>query len=233
MPPVQLDLAWTIFFVFCGYSVYTSLVSFMWDEKGRRVFQNLRIPLFVFIYFVVPCVALFLVNRAFGGVQQLSWPFVLATGFILSISFVVMLYILTVPDWPMGKFLQIDRVPVSFIRTLLSVNFAGSLLIALICTIIIVQTPRAIQGQGQEVKVKELEALSQRLDLEKSQSTDSLSGIKAGAIRKVIDENVKTIQGFVGMCTSGLALVGSLRALGGKKKGAKGEAGGKPAKGKR
>src|SRR5258708_21944105 len=69
-----------------------------------------------------------------------------------------MLYILTVPDWPIGKFLQIDIVPVTLIRTLVSVNFAGSLLIAIMCGIVIVQTPRAIQGQGQGAVVQELEA---------------------------------------------------------------------------
>jgi hypothetical protein len=232
--PRQLDLAWTIFFVFCGYSLYTSFVSFMWEEKSRRVFQNLRIPLVVFIYFLVPCVALFLVNAAFGGVRQLSWPFVLAPGFILSISFVVMFYILTVPDWPMGKFLQIDRVPVSFIRALVSVNFAGSLLISIMCGFIIVQTPRAIQVQGQDVKVKELEATSQQLERQKSESTGSLSGIRAVAIRKVLDDNVKTIQGFATLGSTVLAMVVSLRTLGGKKNSKEeGKAARKPAKGKR
>src|ERR1035437_8687232 len=139
MPLVQLDLIWTIFAVFCGYSLYTSFVSFMWEDKGRSVFQNLRIPVVVFLYFLVPCVALFLLNLAYAGVRQLAWTFVLATGFVLSVSFVVMLYILTVPDWPVGKFLQIHKVPVSLIRALVSVNAVGSLLIAAMCGIIIVQ----------------------------------------------------------------------------------------------
>jgi hypothetical protein len=222
MPSIQLDLTWTIFVVFCFYSLYTSLVSFMWEEKGRRVFQNLKVPLVVFIYFFVPCVALFLLNKAFSGVHQLAWTFVFATGFILSLSFVVMLYILTVPDWPIGKFLQIDIVPVTLIRTLVSVNFAGSLLIAIMCGIVIVQTPRAIQGQGQRAVVQELEARNQQLDQEKIKSIGSISGIRAAAIRKVIDENVKTAQGVVAACSSVLGLVVSLRALGGKKKKKKG-----------
>lgn len=229
MPPVQLDLTWTVFVVFCGYSLYTSFVSFTWKEKGRRVFQNLRIPVVVFIYFLVPCVALFLVNVAHGGVRQLAWTFVLSTGFVLSISFVVMLYILTVPDWPVGKFLQIDKVPVSLIRALVSVNAVGSLLIAAMCGIIIVQAPRAIQRQGQGAIVNELEARNQHLDQEKSKSTGSISGIRAAAIRKVIDDNVKTAQAIVGLCSTAVLLLGSLRALGGKKKSSQeeGEAAGK------
>jgi hypothetical protein len=168
-------------------------------------------------------VALFLVNVAYGGVRQLAWTFVLSTGFVLSISFVVMLYILTVPDWPVGKFLQIDKVPVSLIRALVSVNAVGSLLIAAMCGIIIVQAPRAIQRQGQGAIVSELEARNQHLDQEKSKSTGSISGIRAAAIRKVIDDNVKTAQSIVWLCSSVLLLLGSLRALGRKKKSSQGE----------
>ena len=218
MPSIQLDLMWTIFVVFSFYSLYTALVSFMWEEKGRRVFQNLTVPLVVFVYFLVPCVGLFLLNKAFAGVHEVSWIFTLATGAILAVSFVVMLYILTVPDWPIGKFLQIDKVPVALIRALVSVNFAASLLIAIVCGIIIVQAPAAIQGQGQGAAVQELETRNQQLDQEKIRSVESISGIRAGAIRKVIDENVKTAQGVVAVGSSIVTLVVSLRALGGKKK---------------
>ncbi len=218
MPSIQLDLTWTIFVVFSFYSLYTSLVSFMWEEKGRRVFQNLTVPLVVFIYFLVPCVALFLLNRAFAGVHEVSWIFATATACILGLSFVVMLYILTVPDWPIGKFLQIDKVPVSLIRALVSVNFAASVLVAIVCGIIIVQAPGAIQVQGQGAAVQELEARSQQLDREKTRSVESISGIRAAAIRKVIDENVKTAQGVVAVFSSIVGLVVSLRTLGGKKK---------------
>jgi hypothetical protein len=107
---------------------------------------------------------------------------------------------------------------VALIRALVSVNFAGSLLIAIVCGIIIVQAPVAIQGQGQGAAVQELEALSQRLDQEKTRSVESISGIRAAAIRKVIDENVKTAQGVVAVFSSILGLVVSLRTLGGKKK---------------
>jgi hypothetical protein len=218
MPPVQLDLTWTLFGVFCFYSLYTAIVSFTWKEKGKQVFRNLTVPVVVFIYFLVPCVALFLVNAAFRGVQQLSWTFVLATSFVLSISFVVMLYILTVPDWPIGKFTQIHKVPVGFIRALVSVNFGVSLFVAIVCGVIIVQAPRAIEGQGQGAKVQELEARSQELDVEKSKSAASISSIRAAGIRKVIDDNVATAKGVVTLCASVVGLVAAWRALGDKKK---------------
>ena len=217
MPPVKLDLIWTIFWVFCGYSVYTSFVSFMWEAKGKRVFRNLTIPLVVFVYFLVPCIALYLLNTAFSDVNQFAWKFVIPFSFILSLSFVVMLYILTVPDWPVGKFLQIGKVPVSAIRFLVSVNFSGSLLIAIVCGIIVVQAPRNIQQQGQGMVVQELEARGRQLDEEKSRSNETISEIHAVAIRSVIDDIVTTAQGVI---TLGVSLVGlfvSIRALGGKK----------------
>ena len=218
MPSVQLDLVWTMFVLFCGYSIYTSFVSFMWDEKGRRVFQNLRVPVIVFIYFLVPCVALFLLITAFGGIRQLTWTFMLASLFVLGLSFVVMLYILTVPDWPVGRFLQIDRVPVNVIRVLVSVNFAASLLIAVLCATIIAQAPGAIRQEGQAPKVQQLEAQNQALDAQKNESSESISEIRAAAIRTVIDDNVKTAKGVLAVAASALSLVGSLRALGDKNK---------------
>lgn len=218
MPHVQLDLVWTVFVIFCGYSLYTPFVSFMWAEKGQRVFQNLKkVPIIVFVYFLVPCVALFLLNKAYSGVQQPALTFVLASAFILGISFVVMLYILTVPTWPIGKFLQIDRLPVSLIRTLVSINAGGSLLVAIVCGIIIVQTPRALQRQGQQDTVTRLEAQNQQLEREKAKSTGSISGIRADAIRKVIDDDVKSAQGIVGLFGSVVTVWGSVLVLRGKK----------------
>jgi hypothetical protein len=220
VPLVQLDLIWTIFVVFCGYALYTSLVSFMWEDKGRTVFQNLRIPVVVFLYFLVPCVALFLLNLAYGGVRQLAWTFVLATGFVLSISFVVMLYILTVPDWPVGKFLQIHKLPVSLIRTLVSVNAGGSLLIAIICGVMIVQAPRAIERQGQAAieKLNNLEARNQQLDQQKSKSTVAISDIRLRANEQVIDDIAKSAVSIVTLLTGVLTFLTARLGLSAKKK---------------
>jgi hypothetical protein len=207
MPRVQLDLIWTIFAVFCGYSLYTSFVSFMWEDKGRSVFQNLRIPVVVFLYFTVPCVALFLLNLAYAGVRQLAWPFVVATVFILSISFVVMLYILTVPDWPVGKFLQIHKLPVSLIRTLLSINAGASMLIVIVCSIMIAQAPLAIgrQGPGATEKLNTLEAHQQELELQKGKSTVAISDIRRRANEQIIDDIAKSAGSIVTLLTGLLA----------------------------
>jgi len=223
MLSIKLDLIWTIFWVFCSYSLYTPIVAFMWEEKGQRVFQNLRIPVVVFLYFLVPCVALFLLNTAFSGIQQLRWEFAIATGFVLSLSFFLMLYILTVPDWPVGKFLQIDKVPVSVIRTLLSVNFAGSLLIAIACSVIIIKEPQAIQQQGKEQVFQELKAHRLQLDKEKSRSSEAISEILNEARTKVFDDYIKSAQGVLTLFTSVVALLVSLRTLGSKKKGGREE----------
>jgi hypothetical protein len=222
MPPVQLDLTWTIFAVFCFYSLYTPIVSFMWAEKGRIVFQNLReIPVVVFLYFLVPCLALFLLNKAYSGVQQVEWPFVLSTCFILGISFFVMLYILTVPDWPIGKLLQIGKVPVGFIRALLSVNVVGSLLIAAMCGAIIIQSPQAIQQQKVGEKISDAEKHSWEIAQEKSKSDDTISTYRAAVIWKIIKDNAEPLEAIAGLFTFASGTVGSLFALGGKKKGRK------------
>ena len=219
MPSIQLDLVWTVFAVFCGYSIYTPVVTFMWAEKGQRVFQNLRVPVIVFVYFLVPCAALLLLIMAFDGIREPTWQFVAASGLVLSLSFIVMLYILTVPDWPIGRFLQIDRVPVGAIRALISVNFGASLLIAIVCATIVVQAPQAIEQVGQRgQELQQLEAQTQKLDEQKDQSAERISGIRAEAVRKVIDDNVKTVRGVLAALASGVGLVGSLRALGDKKK---------------
>jgi len=189
----------------------------MWDAKGKLVFRNLQIPVVVLVYFLVPCVALALTNVAFGDVHHMTWPFGIATWFILSLSFVVMLYILTVPDWPIGRLLQIDKLDVRFIRALISVNFGGSLIIAVIAGTVILQTATTIREQQQGQELEKLEARNQQLEQEKTQQSDAISGIRSTAILSVINTFVKTLQGIVTLLAGVLGVVVTFRTLSGKK----------------
>jgi hypothetical protein len=146
MNGTKLDLLWTIFGVFCAHSFYTALVTFIrHDDKGSEVFKNLRIPLIVAIYFLTPCIAMYLTYEAFGEVR--NWIFWAITFLVMPLSFFIMLYILVMPEWPVGMFLQIYRVPVKIIRYLISINFAACVLIIALCTLILIKVPQAIKEE--------------------------------------------------------------------------------------
>jgi hypothetical protein len=118
----------TSFLVYCIYALYCSLVVFRRPNNPGEIFRSFRIPVVVFIYFLVPCVALYLVYRAFWEIHaQTFWS---GVGLIFPLSFFIMLYFLTDPNWPVGGFLQLQKLPVQLMLVLLSLNLAISVVFA-------------------------------------------------------------------------------------------------------
>ncbi len=118
----------TSFLVYCIYAVYCSLVVFKRPNNPGEIFGNFRIPVVVFIYFLVPCVALYLGYKAFWGIHARTfWS---GVGLVFPLSFLIMLYFLTDPTWPVGGFLQLQKLPVQLMLVLLSLNLAISVVFA-------------------------------------------------------------------------------------------------------
>ena len=137
----------------------------------------------------------------------------ISAGLILILSFVVMLYILTVPNWPIGRFLQIHMVPVSIIRITVSVNVAVSLVVAVISVTIIRGTPGAIQTQGQESTFQRLELTKDKLDEQRTSSIEFISDLRVEAVKKVIDDYISTANGILTLVVGLCSLVASMRVL--------------------
>src|SRR5581483_1122164 len=122
------DFLRTVFLVYCIYAVYCCLVIFSHRPNNpANIFRTLHIPVIVFLYFLVPCVALYLAYRAFWNIH--STIFWVATAIVFPLSFFIMLYFLTDPQWPVGAFLQLEKIPNNLMLILLSANLAGSVVI--------------------------------------------------------------------------------------------------------
>jgi len=57
------------FVIYCIYALDCCLVVFKRPNNPGEVFGRFRIPVIVFIYFLVPCVVLYLVYKAFWGIH--------------------------------------------------------------------------------------------------------------------------------------------------------------------
>jgi hypothetical protein len=118
----------TVFLVYCIYALYCCLVVFNRPDNPGEIFRSFRIPVVVFIYFLVPCLALYLVYKAFWGIH--AGTFWSGVGLVFPLSFFIMLYFLTDPNWPVGAFLQLQKLPVQLMLILLSLNLAISVVFA-------------------------------------------------------------------------------------------------------
>lgn len=129
---MKIDLILLLFIVYIVYALYCSLAVFYRPGDRGEIFSSLRIPLVVFIYFLTPCGALYLAYQAFWLVwPELFWVFVLL---VLPLSLFIIIYFSTDPQWPIGKALGInfERLSRGTMQTLLSLNFAISVMVILI-----------------------------------------------------------------------------------------------------
>jgi predicted PurR-regulated permease PerM len=116
----------TAFFVYCIYAVYSCLVIFNRPNNPSEndKLKGFRIPVIVLVYFLLPCAALYLLYKAFWQIH--STVFWTGTGSVFVLSFFIMLYFLTDEEWPVGKFLQMHKLPTSIVFVVLSLNLAIS-----------------------------------------------------------------------------------------------------------
>ena len=130
------------FVIYCIYALDCCLVVFKRPDNPGEVFGRFRIPVIVFIYFLVPCVVLYLVYKAFWGihVETFWW----AVGLVFPVSFFIMVYFLQDPEWPVGSFLQLQKLPVQLVIVLLSVNLAVSVVFGCASAYALYSRPAAI-----------------------------------------------------------------------------------------
>jgi hypothetical protein len=207
----NIDLINTVFWLFCGYSLYTALVTFFRaDNWGHLVFQNLQKPLLVSLYFILPCVALYVLRRTYGYLDPtIFWTISLT---ILGLSFFLMLYILAVPEWPVGRFTQIHKVPLFFIRFLLSVNFAMSLLVTVVSCYILFRVPEAVREQhGPEVTKLQTQAAA--ADQDQRQRLGQIRTIQQESTAKILKEGMDLIKAAGTVLTTLATAFGSYKAL--------------------
>jgi hypothetical protein len=104
-----------------------------------------------------------------------------------------MLYILAVPDWPVGRFTQIHKVPLSLIRFLLSVNFAVTLLVTVMCCYVLIRVPNQVRkNHGPEI-VK-LETHAEEAKEDQRQTQNQIKTIREETTAKILKEGMDLLK---------------------------------------
>jgi len=207
----QVDLMHSLFIVYCLYALYSSVVVFIRPGERGAIFQGLRIPVVVFIYFLVPCVALYFLYKAFWLVHPpLFW-----TAFVLVVplSFFIILYFVTSPDWPVGRVLAVDKVSPDVIRVLLSLNFALCLLVAFAGIVTCYALPRAINESTRAAEYSKATKDLKDLGSEATQKETQVQSIKREAVSSVFKEWGEIVKTTLTFVTTVLTFVLSMIAL--------------------
>ena len=212
----KLDLMWTIFWLYCGYQLYTSLVVFLrHDNIGKQLFQNLQLPIVVAIYFFIPCVALYLTYKTFGEFSNVIFWIALIIIFVP--SFFLVFYITTMPEWPIGKFLQIQKVSLQIARRIMSLNFATSLLITIICAIVLINQPNKANNNGSS-QIENLKDDIGKIEIDKKSKEKEIQEIKKEKIYNTLNSAMGLMSTIFGLSSAFLTYKASIILLGTKKK---------------
>ncbi len=206
----KVDLMWAVFYVFCGFSLYTSLVVFFrHDNKGLEVFKNLHLPFVIALYFITPCIALFLSYKAFGEIG--NWIFWVMVSLILSLSFFIVFYITTMPNWPIGIFLQTHRIPLRVGRCVLSINFALSLLFIICCSFVLLNMPD-IADENNSNGIVELQNKLNKIEKDKTVQQGQIRAIKEKGTENILN-NINFITALLALMTPVITFYVSMRIL--------------------
>jgi len=170
------DFMRTAFVIYCIYALDCCLVVFKRPNNPGEIFGSFRIPVVIFIYFLVPCVVLYFVYKAFWGIHAATFWF--GVGLVFPVSFFIMLYFLQDPNWPVGSFLQLQKLPVQLMLVLLSLNLAISVVFGCASAYALYSRPAAIAA-GPRAQ----EFLSATENLEKAQGEERVHETQVRAIQ--------------------------------------------------
>jgi hypothetical protein len=209
---VSVNLTAALFLLYCAFALYSSVVAFIRPgEVGAAIFRDLRIPIVVFLYFLVPCVALYFIYRAFWLVHPpLFWSAFVLVG---PLSFFIILYLVTSPDWPVGKMLQVSRVPTDVMRVLLSLNFALSFLAGGAGAITVYAVPGKITRGPRASEFQQASQSLEKLDNEAAQKQTEVQSIKREAVSSVFKEWGDIVKVVLTFITTLLTFAVSMMAL--------------------
>src|SRR5882724_11234921 len=108
MQNLTLNVFVIIYVLYVIYALYASVAVFLRPDDRGQVFQGLRVPIVVLIYFLLPSFSLYFLYQAFAtAYPAIFWPvFVLLGG----TSYLIVLYFVTSPDWPIGRALALEKI---------------------------------------------------------------------------------------------------------------------------
>ena len=207
------DILLSLFILYCLYALYACFVSFYRPGDPGEIFSRLRIPPLIFFYFLLPCVALFVLHRAFWHLKPgCFWG---GAAFIVPISFFIIVYFVTSPDWPIGRVLAVHMVPRGAMRFLLSLNFTVCLLVVIICAITLVRLPsrlnRSPDAKTYDAAIKELDKAEEEQEIRRAEVNE----IRSRTISEILKEFTGLLGSLVAILSAIASFLVSWKALGG------------------
>jgi len=189
---------------FIVYAVYASLAVFISPTNRGQLFKQLKIPIVVFLYFLLPCAALYMLFRAFATTYPaIFWAAAISLG---GLSYFIFLCFVTAPDWPVGKALGLEKVSERAIRVALVVNFALASFVLAGSGITLHLLPHAIENSSQQPAYTQVVITAQKLDAAIQQNTLQKIRIEQAATLDIWTKRTKlvgtvftTISGFIGL----------------------------------
>jgi hypothetical protein len=205
------ELMRSSFLVYCIYALYCSLVVFKRPDNPGDIFRSFRIPVVVFVYFLVPCIALYLVYKAFWGIHARTfWS---GVGLVFPLSFLIMLYFLTDPNWPVGSFLQLQKLPVQLMLVLLSLNLAISVVFAGASSYALYARPLTIETGTRAQEFRSVTENLEKLQGEERAHETQLRSIQSEATTTSFSKYGALLQVLLPLATAIFTFLTSMLAL--------------------
>ena len=199
------------FLVYCIYALYCCLVVFNRPNNPGEIFRSFKIPVVVFIYFLVPCLALYLVYQAFWQIH--TAVFWWGVGLVFPLSFFIMLYFLTDPNWPVGSFLQLQKLPVLPVLILLSLNLAISVVFAGASAYALHARPAAIQAGPRAQQFRSVTENLEKAQGEEREHETQLRAIQSEATTTVFSKYGELLKVLLPLITAFVTFLTSMFAL--------------------
>jgi len=201
----------TVFVIYCIYALNCCLVVFKRPNNPGEIFGSFRIPVVVFIYFLVPCLALYLIYKAFWGIH--AGTFWSGVGLVFPLSFFIMLYFLQDPNWPVGSFLQLQRLPVQLMLILLSLNLAISVVFAGASAYALHARPAAIQAGPRAQQFRSVTENLEKAQGEEREHETQLRAIQSEATTTVFSKYGELLKVLLPLITAFVTFLTSMFAL--------------------
>ena len=128
MQNLTLNFMAVVFILYVVYALYACIAVFLRPDDRGAIFKGLRgVPILVLIYFLTPCAALYFLYGAFATAYPVVfWPVAVLLG---GTSYLILLYFVTSPEWPIGRLLGLEKIKPAIIQAALVANFAFAFLV--------------------------------------------------------------------------------------------------------
>jgi hypothetical protein len=206
-----LNLIVVIYVLYVAYALYASVAVFLRPDDIGGVFSSLRVPIVVLFYFLLPCLSLYFLYRAFATTYPgIFWSLSILLG---GTSCLILLYFVTSPDWPIGHALGLEKVKPVVVRTALFVNFALASVVLAASGITVYLLGPAIEQTSQTKEYEKTRTKAQQINTDSQENSERKSTIEKKAIYEIWTSTFGMLQKLFVMITALFGAIAGFKAL--------------------